>query len=88
VDNSQIFYTSLNTITLVLTSPHVTPGHYQLAILTLISGDLSQSPMGTDKESADDDAEVEAEGEKRRICSVIVLMHVLEGEGGESERVE
>ena len=37
-------------------------GHYQLAILTLISGDLSDSPMGTDKEPIDDEAEVEKEG--------------------------
>ena len=59
---------------LVLISFHVTTGHYQLAILTLISGDLSQSPMGTDKESADDDAEVEAEGEERRTCCVSQFM--------------
>lgn len=42
---------------------HVSPlGHYQLAILTLISGDMSDSPMGTDKEPIDDEKEVEKEG--------------------------
>ena len=42
-------------------------GHYQLACLTLISGDLSQSPMGSDKEPADDQAEAEKEGTARKL---------------------
>ena len=37
-------------------------GHYQLACLTLIAGDLSQTPMGSDNEEGEDEAEVKREG--------------------------
>ena len=37
-------------------------GHYQLACLTLIAADLTQSPLGSDREAGEDDAEARREG--------------------------
>ena len=33
--------------------------------MTLVSGDLSQSPLGTDKEEYDDEAEIVREGQEQ-----------------------
>jgi hypothetical protein len=44
----------------------VLKGHYLMCCLTLISGDLSLSPLGSDKEEGEDEAEAEKEGERAR----------------------
>ena len=54
-------------------SPHLT-GHYQLACLTLISGDMSQSPCGSDKEPYDDEQEVDREGTYILLYRISYLM--------------
>lgn len=40
-------------------------GHYQLACLTMIAADMSQTPMGSDREAGEDEKEVEKEGDRR-----------------------
>jgi len=40
--------------------------HYQQALLLLISGDLSQAPMASDREEGEDEAEVIKEGDRAR----------------------
>lgn len=52
---------------LLITSPSCSnilfiEGHYQVACVTLVSGDLTQSPLGSDKEDYDDEAEIIREG--------------------------
>lgn len=37
-------------------------GHYLVACLTLIKGDLSLTPMGSDREEGEDEEEAEREG--------------------------
>jgi hypothetical protein len=44
----------------------VLKGHYQLACLTLISGDASANPLGSDKEEGEDEYEAEREGDRAR----------------------
>ena len=61
---SYIIQSHLISTHLILSYPNSSHllGHYQLACLTLISGDLSQSPLGSDREPVDDEAEAIREG--------------------------
>ena len=43
-------------------------GHYLVACLTLIKGDLSLTPMGSDREEGEDEEEVEREGTTDLCC--------------------
>jgi hypothetical protein len=50
-------------------------GHYQLACLTMINGDLSQTPLGSNQEPLDDVGEAMREGIYVYV-SVYICMYV------------
>jgi hypothetical protein len=44
-------------------------GHYQVACVTLVTGDVTLTPSGSNKEEYDDEAEIVREGEGWKMTS-------------------